>query len=81
MGADNEGCCQNMTTGGKFRLQIFFDQRGELNYRRGDVAQSIFDSNWFIHQATRMYFNFLILSITLFFENTNKLVNFFDKQL
>lgn len=50
-----------------------------LNYRRGDVAQSNLDSNWFIQQATRMYFNFLILYIRLFFGDTNKLVNFLNK--
>ena len=33
--------------------------------RRGDVAQSNFEFNWFIQQATRMYFNFI--SIFFFF--------------
>lgn len=51
-----------MTTGGKFRFFFkenqFFNERGDVNDRRGDVAKSINDSNWFIQQATRMYLHF-----------------------
>lgn len=50
--------CDNWRESLEFFLKDFLIK--ELNYRRGDVAQSIVDSNRFIPQATRMYFNFLL---------------------